>query len=73
MAQIERRKVLEEILKEAGLMAKSKTAKPRKTAEKKPAEKKPTGAKTAKPKASKTASDLQAIKAKRAARNKKSE
>lgn len=54
MAQIERRKVLEEILKEAGLMAKSKTAKPRKTAEKKPAEKKSTGAKTAKPKASKT-------------------
>lgn len=41
MAQIERRKELEEILKEAGLMAKPKAAKPRKTAEKKAAPKKP--------------------------------
>lgn len=46
MAQIERRKELEEILKEAGLMPKTKNAKSRKTAEKKPAEK---AAKTAKP------------------------
>lgn len=40
MAQIERRKELESILKEAGLMPKAKNAKPRKAAEKKPAAKK---------------------------------
>lgn len=51
MAQIARRKELEEILKEAGLIAKTKTAKPRKTAEKKPAAKKSAAAKTAKAKA----------------------
>lgn len=51
MAQIARRKELEEVLKEAGLMAKTKTAKPRKTAEKKPAAKKSTAAKPAKAKA----------------------
>ena len=42
MAQIERRKELESILKEAGLMPKAKNAKPRKAAEKKPAAKKTT-------------------------------
>ncbi len=50
IAQIARRKELEEVLKEAGLMAKTKTAKPRKTAEKKPAAKKSTAAKAAKEK-----------------------
>ena len=50
MAQIARRKKLEEILKEAGLIAKTKTAKPRKTAEKKPAAKRSAAAKTAKEK-----------------------
>lgn len=39
MAQIQRRKELEEVLKEAGLMPKTKNAKPRKAAEKKPAAK----------------------------------
>lgn len=40
MAQIERRKELEAVLKEAGLMTKTKTAKSRKTTEKKPTGKK---------------------------------
>lgn len=51
MAQIERRKELEAVLKEAGLMSKAKNAKPRKAAEKKPAEKKAKPAKTTKTKA----------------------
>lgn len=47
MSQIERRKELETVLKEAGLMPKTKTSKTRKTAEKKAAEKKPETKKTA--------------------------
>ncbi|MBR3756087.1 MAG: hypothetical protein IKK48_03160 [Firmicutes bacterium] len=49
-AQIERRKELEAVLKEAGLMPKTKSTKPRKTVEKKPAEKKAKSAKTTKEK-----------------------
>ena len=51
IAQIERRKELEEVLKEAGLLTKSKAAKPRKTAEKKPAAKASKTTKSAKTKA----------------------
>ncbi len=58
MAQIERRKELEDVLKEAGLMTKSKAAKPRKAAEKKPASK---AAKTTK--TTKTAKAKEAAKA----------
>ena len=54
-AQIERRKELEAVLKEAGLMPKTKAAKPRKSGEKKPAEKKTKATKTTKAKSAEKA------------------
>lgn len=60
MAQIERRKELETVLKEAGLMPKSKSAKTRKSADKKPASK-------AAAKTTKTAKKKPAFKAEPAA------
>ncbi|MBR3785122.1 MAG: hypothetical protein IKJ77_01775 [Firmicutes bacterium] len=62
-AQIERRKELEAVLKEAGLMAKTKTAKPRKSAEKKTAEKKPAEKKAKSAKTTKAKSAAKAASA----------